>query len=119
MARASRGEIKIEEILRANDIPYKTEYMFEDLKASSNKPLRFDFAVFDDGGDLAFVIEYQGEQHYVAKSVYGGQSGLKRQQYNDREKKKYCKKNNIPLVIIPYWEFMDITLDYLLEKGGY
>lgn len=117
--RNSRGEIKIEEILKANSISYSCEYEFDDLKTDTGRPLRFDFAVFDDDGDLAFLIEYQGEQHYHAKSVYGGRSGLNKQQFNDRQKVKYCKKHNIKLLVIPYWEFPNITINYLLEKGGY
>ena len=45
--RASRGEIKIHEILEANDINFKEEYEFAGLKAPSGRPLRFDFAVFE------------------------------------------------------------------------
>ena len=58
--RASRGEIKIQEILEKSGLVYKEEYIFPDLKSSNGKPLRFDFAVFDDDGVLDFLIEYQG-----------------------------------------------------------
>ena len=61
--RASRGEIKIEEILQMNDMTFVEEYTFPDLVSFSGHPLRFDFAVFDDSGDLDFLIEYQGVQH--------------------------------------------------------
>ena len=50
--RASRGEIKIEEILQQAGIPFQEEYSFPDLLSSTGHPLRFDFAVFDDEGDL-------------------------------------------------------------------
>ena len=49
--RASRGEIKIEEILVKNEIPFQEEYSFPGLVAPSGRPLRFDFAVFDDSGN--------------------------------------------------------------------
>ena len=62
--RASRGEIKIEDILRFNGLSFIEEYSFDDLLSFNHKPLRFDFAVFDDNGDLDFLIEYQGIQHY-------------------------------------------------------
>lgn len=61
--KSSRGEIKICDILDAAGLPYKEEYSFPDLVAESGRPLRFDFAVFDDNGDLDFLIEYQGIQH--------------------------------------------------------
>ena len=46
--RASRGEIKIEDILRAAGVDFVEEYSFPDLVSSSGRPLRFDFCVFDD-----------------------------------------------------------------------
>lgn len=74
--RASRAEIKIEEILLQNNIPFKEEYIFEGLNSSNGKPLRFDFAIFDDDGNVDFLIEYQGKQHYIASSKFGGKRGL-------------------------------------------
>ena len=59
--RASRGEIKIEEILRQNNIPFAMEYCFPDLDSGNGRPIRFDFAVFDDDGNIDFLIEYQGK----------------------------------------------------------
>ena len=38
--RASRGEIKIEEILVKNEIPFQEEYSFPGLNAPSGRPLR-------------------------------------------------------------------------------
>ena len=46
--RASRGEIKIEEIFEHAGLNYQEEYSFDDLISSNGIPLRFDFAVFDD-----------------------------------------------------------------------
>ena len=56
--RASRGEIKIEEILQESGLNFKEEYIFPDLKSSNGKPLRFDFVVFDDDGYIDFIIEF-------------------------------------------------------------
>ncbi len=61
--KSSRGEIKICDILDAAGLVYKEEYIFPDLVSSSGRPLRFDFAVFDDDGNLDFLIEFQGIQH--------------------------------------------------------
>ena len=44
------------------------EYIFPDLRSPNGRPLRFDFVVFDDDGKIDFIIEYQGKQHYEAKS---------------------------------------------------
>lgn len=121
--RASRGEIKIEEILRKAGIPFEEEYSFPDLYSSNGRPLRFDFAVFDDDDNLLFLIEYQGIQHYQAKSKFGGNSGLKKQQYNDMLKREYCRKNNIILIAIPYTDTHNINYDYIMNSyytlGGF
>lgn len=73
---SSRGEIKIHEILEMNNVNFKEEYIVPGLNSSNGRPLRFDFAVFDDDGELDFLIEYQGRQHYEAVSKYGGKKGL-------------------------------------------
>lgn len=85
--RSSRAEIKIEEILQEAGLNFKEEYSFPDLMGQNGHALRFDFAVFDDDGDLDFLIEYQGIQHYKPKSIFGGMSGLQRQQFYDMQKR--------------------------------
>ena len=121
--RASRGEIKIEDILRNNGVVFQEEYSFPDLLSTTGHPLRFDFAIFDDEGNLDFLIEYQGVQHYEAKSKFGGYSGLRKQQYNDMKKREYCKKNNIILIAIPYTDEGRISYDYIMNAyyalGGF
>ena len=121
--RASRGEIKIEEILQQAGIPFQEEYSFPDLLSSTGHPLRFDFAIFDDEGELEFLIEYQGIQHYQAKSKFGSYTGLRKQQLNDMRKREYCRKHNIILIAIPYTDEGRITYDYIMnayyELGGY
>lgn len=113
--RASRAQIKIEQILRDAGLNYKEEYSFPDLIGQGGHALRFDFAVFDDEDELEFLIEYQGIQHYKPKSVFGGMSGLRKQQYYDMQKREYCKKHGIKLVLIPYWEENQITYDYIMN----
>lgn len=117
--RASRGEIKIEEILQESGLNFKEEYTFSDLVSSSGRPLRFDFAILDDNNELDFLIEFQGIQHYEPKSKFGGISGLRKQQYNDMKKREYCAKHNIPLVIIPYWDEGRLDYDYIMTAAGY
>ena len=50
--RASRGEIKIEEILKEAGLNFKEEYIFPELVSTNGRPLRFDFAVFDDNREF-------------------------------------------------------------------
>lgn len=121
--KASRGEIKIAEILDAAGLVYQEEYSFPGLISATGRELRFDFAVFDDNGNLDFLIEFQGIQHYQPKSKFGGYAGLKKQQYNDMLKREYCKKHNIILVVIPYLDEGRISYDYIMNAyyklGGY
>ena len=117
--RASRGEIKIEEILIQAGLKFKEEYIFPGLTSSNGRPLRFDFAVFDDNDELDFLIEFQGIQHYEAKSKFGGITGLRRQQYNDMKKREYCAKHGITLVAIPYWDEGRMDYDYIMRAAGY
>lgn len=113
--RSSRAEIKIQDILRKAGLNFKEEYSFPDLIGEGNHALRFDFAVFDDNDELEFLIQYQGIQHYKAKSIYGGASGLRKQQFYDMKKREYCKKHNIKLVLIPYWDQYQINYDYIMN----
>lgn len=117
--KASRGEIKICEILEQNGVNFKEEYELPGLRAPSGRPLRFDFAIFDDDGELDFLIEYQGKQHYQAVSKFGGNRGLYQQKYNDNQKRKYCALKGITLIEIPYLDENIITYDYILQKAGY
>ena len=117
--RASRGEIKIEEILQEAGLHFEEEYIFPDLVSSSGRPLRFDFAVFDDDGELDFLIEYQGIQHYEPKSKFGGYTGLRKQQFNDMKKREYCAKHDLRLIAIPYWDEGRISYDYIMKAAGY
>lgn len=115
----SRGEIKIADILTSKGINFQREYSFPDLTASSGRPLRFDFAVFDDEGELEFLIEFQGIQHYEPKSKFGGNKGLYRQKYNDTRKRAYCYQHRIPLLAIPYWDEPRMDYDYIMRLAGY
>ena len=104
----SKGENKIIEILNKYKINYKTEYSFIDLY--DIKPLRFNFAIFDENDNLIKLIEYQGSQHYDLSSFYVSP------QSHDLLKLKYCQKNKIELLIIPYWDYDKIDINYLLNK---
>lgn len=117
--KSSRGEIKIFDILSSAGLNFQEEYSFPDLISSSGRPLRFDFAVFDDEGELDFLIEYQGVQHYEPKSKFGGAKGLFQQKYNDNLKREYCKKHGYTLIEIPYWEESLVDYDYIMKAAGY
>lgn len=99
----SKGEKKIEEFLNKNKINFTREYRFKNCK--NKKPLPFDFAVFDKKGDIDFLIEYDGIQHYKRNNYW---NTLEKTQINDNIKNNYCKDNNIKLIRIPYWDYDNI-----------
>lgn len=117
--KSSRAEVCIHEILEQAGLNFKEEYIFPDLKSNNGRPLRFDFAVFDDDGNIDFLIEYQGSQHYQASSKFGGKKGLYQQQFNDNKKRRFCALNDLKLIEIPYTEENQLSYDYIMKKAGY
>ena len=104
----SKGEQKIKNILKNNQIKYIEQYQFTDCK-NVNK-LSFDFYL----PSYNCCIEYDGIQHFE-KTKFSHDSFEERQK-RDKIKNDYCKNHNIKLVRIPYWDFDKINRDYLLEK---
>jgi hypothetical protein len=71
------------------------------------KKLSYDFG-FVRSDDSWVLVEYHGGQHFEPFEHFGGKDGLKLRQKRDKIKRDYCEANNIPLIIIPYWEFDNI-----------
>ena len=107
----SSGELKIKTILEENHINYVEQYNIPDLSLF----MKFDFAIFNNE-QLIGLIEYNGEQHYNPIEKWGGESKLIEQQLRDKRKMDYCNEHNIPLLVIPYWDYDNITFDYLLSS---
>ena len=116
---ASFGERKIHQILENAGLDYKMEYIFPDLRSPNGRPLRFDFVVFDDDGNIDYLIEYQGRQHYEPVQKYGGKQGFYQQKHNDDKKRRFCALNHYKLIEIPYTDEDFITFDYIMERAGY
>ena len=98
----SKGEKKINEILEKRDIEFVKQYRFRDCK--SKRTLPFDFYL----PKYNICIEFDGEQHFKMREFFGGFDGFVKTKIRDTIKNEYCKKNNIKLIRIPYWEFDDI-----------
>lgn len=109
-ASQSSGEIKLTEILKKANIEFQTQYRIKDFNL--NAP--FDFAIFKDNVLLG-LIEYDGEQHFKAVELWGGEEYLKIQQERDERKNCWCKENNIRLIRIPYTEYDNLTIESLLS----
>jgi predicted Zn-ribbon and HTH transcriptional regulator len=107
----SKGENKIKNYLNKNNINYQKQYSFKNCRYKRELP--FDFAIFDEYNNIIRVIEYQGLQHYqiVSFGVKNYEKACKnyeRTKITDKIKHDYCINNNIPILIIPYWEFKNV-----------
>lgn len=111
----SKGEAKIKEIFLNNNINFDSQIAFCDCVSKNNVPLKFDFGVFNEKKQLICLIEYQGIQHYY--EVNWTHETLKERQERDEIKRKYCKINNIQLIEIPYVDYQELSLEYLIKKG--
>lgn len=114
--KESLGEKRIKDILESQGLDFQTQYRFENCVHIRTLP--FDFAIFKNK-QLLCLIEYNGQQHYEATSGWNTNEHLLEQQARDVIKSEYCKKYNIKLITIPYWEYENITWDYLKERIGY
>lgn len=105
----SHGNLKIEQLLKENNISYIREKRFIDCK--DKKSLPFDFYVND-----MYCIEYDGIQHFEENTIFDYQTT----HYHDIIKSKYCKENNIPLIRIPYTHYKNLCIeDLLLETSHF
>ena len=113
----TKGELKIKEVLDDKNIKYKREFSFDDLINSTNRKLKFDFAILNFKGKVIALIEYDGEFHYKKHYVSKDDNSLLLQISRDNLKSDYAMKNKIKLIRIPYWEFDNIEsiLDRELE----
>lgn len=109
--RTSKGEQKVIDILKQEGLIFIREYYFKDFKTLRGGIPRYDFAVLKKNGDIDYLIEYDGEQHFNRGSI----TNFKKFQYRtatDRQKNAYCLNHNIPLYRIPYTDYDSIkTID--------
>lgn len=55
-------------------------------------------------------IEYVGNQHFEMVEFFGGQKRFEDIKKNDEIKNKYCEKNNLKLLRIPYYDLKNIEI---------
>lgn len=106
----SKGEKRIQNFLYENNVWHVKEKRFSDCK--HKRPLPFDFQVKKNDGRF-MCIEYHGIQHYEPVDFSGKGDSFAKNSFDnlkirDKIKERYCKDNNIPLLIIPYWDFDNI-----------
>lgn len=101
----SKGEDRISNFLIKENILFTSQKVFSECRGKK-RPLPFDFYL----DYINLLIEYQGEQHYFPVDFAGNGKEWAKEQFKnvvkkDKIKVKYCKENNIPLLIIPYTEY--------------
>lgn len=97
------NERSVDEILDDWGYKYTAQKRFKDCKDKNTLP----FDRYLD--EFNILIEYDGEGHYIpirrgSMTEQDAEENLRITQYHDNIKNEYCKKNNIPLIRIPYWE---------------
>ena len=107
----SKGEEQIMSVLKDLKFSAKEQYRIADCK--NKKPLPFDVGVFGEDRLLG-LIEFQGKQHYEPIARFGGKDNFIKTTHNDKIKKTYCLQNNIPLLIIAYWNRSEV--DSIVRK---
>lgn len=114
----SMGERKMISILENQGFKIQQQYTFKDC-ICINK-LRFD--AYDIENNIAY--EYQGQQHYYPIDFAGKGEEWAKNNFDinikrDNIKIQYCKNSNIPLIIIPYWEFDNMEEFIKMEQEKY
>ena len=111
----SKGELKIEEILKENNIIFETQKTFSTCRfPNTNLPGRYDFYL----PNYNLLIEYDGEQHFSYKeknTFWNTKEEFEKCYYRDIYKTQWAQKNNIRLKRIPYWDYDKINLNYILN----
>lgn len=98
----SKAQLNIENYLRENNIKFREEVMFDDLRnPKTNKKLRIDLYL----EDYNIYIEFDGKQHYeYSKKGLFTRKEFDEIKYRDTLKDEYCEKNNLKLYRINYKE---------------
>ena len=70
--------------------------------SESQRTMPFDFAILNKNNEIAFLLEYDGEQHFQEVDIWEGRDNLAIRQMRDQEKEETCQRMNIPLERISY-----------------
>ena len=94
--RESKGEQKVQSILKKYNINFISQYRIESYKRAP-----FDFCL----PDFNILIEYQGEQHFRPVNFFGGEAQFKKQITVDKRKKEEAEKLGYKIIYINYDEY--------------
>lgn len=107
----SKGELKINTLLKEMGVEFKTQYAFDDCRfPDTNRLAYFDYAIFFND-KLLGLIEYDGIQHQIGWGQ--NEASLNEIRARDKFKEYYCYLHNIPLIRIPHTDYPKIDIQYL------
>ena len=113
----SKGELKIEQILKENNINYSKQYSFKNLTGIHNGLLKFDFAIFNENNQIDFLLEFDGRQHTQGyDTLYWKHYSNEEIQEHDKRKNQYCKQHNIILKRIPYTDINILNYELIMSN---
>lgn len=117
---SSKGEKKIRAFLQEHEIAFIDQYKITTQITLWGKDECFwvDFFIPDKN----LIIEFNGVQHYkMVDFFHSSDNGFEKQRARDKKLKKWCKDNNVKLLVIKYDQIdnIDIILKKkLLNKNG-
>lgn len=117
----SLGEAKIVGLLTEHNIEFKKNISHGLILPTGGKA-RYDFSIYDNDGNLKYLIEYDGLQHYsyFENSAWDKNGKFEIRQDSDKLKNEWCIENNIPLIRIPFSQYKNLCIDDLrLETTKY
>jgi Zn finger protein HypA/HybF involved in hydrogenase expression len=99
----SKGEKELARICEKMCWAYETQKRFPQCRNTNTLPFDLYLPQFN------ILIEFQGQQHFVAIKAMGGQIRFEQQQITDQMKRDFCARHKIPLLEISYKDFNRIV----------
>ena len=120
--KKSIGELIVNECLDELEIPFNSEKQYKDIVRDFpdligiKSLIRVDFYI--EYKNNKYIIEYNGEQHYKPTGFLHKTGFVyKNQVLRDRSLEKYCERNNIKLIIIPYTITKKVDIKNIIIDG--
>lgn len=116
----SIGESKINRWLTSHGISFKPNCSVDDVFLKSGRRPFFDFVIYNKDGSIAFLIEYNGIQHYQPGVGWNNEECHKDTLRRDEERSIACEECGYKLFSIPYWsvDSIDVILSKLCAMFG-